>query len=166
MSTSFEAWIGLGSNLAGNLANPQAHVLRALDELAALPSSRLLATSSLYRSQPMGPPDQPDYINAVAQLRTELPPEVLLDALQGIETAHDRVRERRWGARTLDLDILLYGGEQFRSTRLSIPHPGIGERAFVLYPLREIAPGLQVPGLGSVEELAAEVAADGLEILE
>lgn len=165
MGTSFEAWIGLGSNLAGKLASPQAHILQAFEELAALPSSKLLARSSLYCSPPMGPPDQPDFINAVARLRTELLPDALLDALQGIETAHNRVRERRWGARTLDLDILLYGSGQIHSSRLSIPHPGIGERAFVLYPLREIAPGLQVPGLGSVDELAANVAADGLEIL-
>ena len=143
------AYIGLGSNLD----HPRQQVLRAMDELDGVPQSRLGKRSSLYVSPPMGPQDQPDYVNAVAQLHTGLPPMDLLDALQAIERSHHRVRGERWGARTLDLDLLLYGDEILDSERLTIPHPGMTQRRFVLQPLAEIDAGLQVPGLGTVQAL-------------
>jgi 2-amino-4-hydroxy-6-hydroxymethyldihydropteridine diphosphokinase len=134
-------YIGVGSNLDG----PIDHVKRALQELTDLPFSRLIACSSLYRSDPMGPPDQPDYINAVAHLESTLDAHSLLDELQTLEHAHRRVRLERWGPRTLDLDLLLYGDELIQSARLSVPHSGMHERNFVLWPLSEISPELQLP---------------------
>jgi len=134
-------FIGLGSNLD----NPQQQVCRAFDELAQLPHCQLLQRSALYRSDPVGPQDQPDFINAVAELHTTLEPEALLDQLQALEQAHQRVRKIHWGPRTLDLDLLLYGEHTIASERLSVPHPYLRERSFVLWPLAEIAPELQLP---------------------
>jgi len=152
------AYIGLGSNLQ----QPLEQVKRAFNELHAIPCSRCLQRSPLYRSPPMGPRDQPDYVNAVAALETRLSPQDLLTALQGIEQSHHRVRERRWGARTLDLDLLLYGDQVIASADLEVPHPGLTERAFVLYPLRDIAPRLRVPGHGPVSRLAAACNGQGV----
>ena len=143
------AFIGLGSNLQ----QPRQQVLDALDELDCIPESWLECHSSLYSSAPMGPQDQPDYINAVAALRTALPALELLDALQAIEQAHARVRYQRWGPRTLDLDLLLYGQDIMKTPRLTLPHPGIAERAFVLLPLVECRPEIRIPGLGSAAQL-------------
>jgi 2-amino-4-hydroxy-6-hydroxymethyldihydropteridine diphosphokinase len=148
------ACIGLGSNLD----DPVRQVGSALDELAGLPLSRLLRRSSLYRSPPMGPTDQPDYVNAAALIETALEPLELLDVLQAIEAAHGRRRELRWGPRTLDLDLLVYGDLRLDHPRLTLPHPGIAGRAFVLVPLAEIAPDLELPGTGSVAAAAAAVA--------
>lgn len=146
------AWIGIG----GNLDDPVAHVCRALKDLAAVPDSYVLAHSSLYRNPPMGPAAQPDYINAVASMLTTLEPEALLDALQGIEAAHGRMREgERWGPRTLDLDLLLYGDRVIDTQRLSVPHPGMRDRAFVLHPLAEVASDLIIPGTGRLQDLLA-----------
>lgn len=145
------AYIGLGSNLQ----QPLEQIRRAFIELHDIPRSRCLQRSPLYRSPPMGPRDQPNYVNAVAALETWLSPQDLLTALQGIEQSHHRVRERHWGARTLDLDLLLYGDRVIASADLEVPHPGLTERAFVLYPLRDIAPQLRVPGHGTVAKLAA-----------
>ncbi|MEO5343730.1 MAG: 2-amino-4-hydroxy-6-hydroxymethyldihydropteridine diphosphokinase [Gammaproteobacteria bacterium SHHR-1] len=143
-------YIGLGSNLE----NPVEQLQTALQALAALPGVRLRQTSSFYRNPPMGPQDQPDYINAVVELELDMPAEALLEQLQRIENEHGRERNgERWGPRTLDLDILLYGEEFIDSTRLTVPHPGLAKRAFVLLPLYEIAPELVVPGLGSVAKL-------------
>lgn len=139
--SQYRAWIGLGSNLD----DPLTQVRTALKELAELPETTLAAHSSLYRSDPVGPPGQPDYINAVAALDTRLEPEPLLDALQAIEQAHHRVRKVHWGPRTLDLDLLLYGGEVISTDRLSVPHPFMTERNFVLWPLAELEPGLILP---------------------
>ena len=144
-----KAYIGLGSNLDV----PQKQVVTALEELAAIDGCRLCAVSSLYRSPPMGPPDQPDYVNAVACLQTSLSVEVLLDALQSLEQRHRRVRAQHWGPRTLDLDILLYGDKVVATPRLSVPHPGIATRSFVLYPLAEIDSSLTIPGAGRVADL-------------
>lgn len=144
-------FIGLGSNLQ----DPIAQVTRAQDELAALPETELLRTSSLYRSDPVGPPGQPDYINAVAHLRTRLEPIPLLDALQQIEQAHRRIRGQHWGPRTLDLDILLIDQSRLDLPRLTVPHPYAGKRSFVLMPLHEIAPDLLLPGMGIVCDLLA-----------
>ena len=155
-------YIGLGSNLAG----PQEQIRRALDALGRVPDSRLVGGSALYRSAPMGPADQPDYVNAVAAFDTGLEPEALLDALQAIEADHDRRRDgQRWGPRTLDLDLLLYGDRTIASPRLSVPHPGVAKRAFVLVPLCELAPELALPDGRRVCDLAATVADAGLTVL-
>lgn len=156
------AYIGLGSNLDG----PVQQIERALAELEALPQCRLQACSPLYRSDPIGPHGQPDYINAVAALLTGLSAEALLDQLQATEEAHQRVRTQHWGPRTLDLDILLYGDQRITSPRLQVPHPELARRPFVLYPLADIAPILDVPGLGSLPELIAGCPPQGLERLD
>lgn len=135
------AYIGLGSNLE----DPMRQVSEALQELHDIAQTRVAGCSSLYRSDPVGPPGQPDYINAVAALDTELEPEQLLDALQAIEQAHQRVRKVHWGPRTLDLDILLFGNRIIASERLTVPHAWMLERGFVLWPLAEIAPDLELP---------------------
>ena len=135
------AWIGLGSNLE----DPLAQVSTALQELTQLPDTTLAARSSLYRSDPVGPPGQPDYINAVAALDTRLEPEALLDALQAIEQMHQRVRKIHWGPRTLDLDLLLYGDQVISTPRLTVPHAYMTERNFVLWSLAELAPELILP---------------------
>jgi len=139
--TSERAYIGLGSNLQ----QPFAQLKKALTALSELPQTELVCVSSFYRSVPLGPPGQPDYLNAVAALDTALNPLELLDALQAIEHAQGRVRGERWGARTLDLDILLFGVQIINSTRLFVPHPCMRQRAFVLYPLAEIAPNPALP---------------------
>lgn len=154
-------YLGLGSNLE----NPRAQLLKAIETLARLRDSTLLCCSSLYRSVPMGPQDQADYLNAVVKLQTGLSAECLLDELQAIENAHGRVRSRHWGPRTLDLDILLYGDEVIDSQRLQVPHPGIAARNFVLFPLAEIAGDLEIPGFGNVMELREQCPASGIERL-
>lgn len=145
------AWIGLGSNLA----QPVEQILRALNELGALPDTQLLKQSSLFRSPPMGPQDQPDFINAVALVETRLEPLELLEMLKGIERAHQRQPTRYWGERTLDLDLLVYGDCVLEQPALTVPHPGIPHRAFVLYPLVEVSPELDIPVFGPVTELLA-----------
>ncbi|MDN5869403.1 MAG: 2-amino-4-hydroxy-6-hydroxymethyldihydropteridine diphosphokinase [Nitrococcus sp.] len=147
-------FIGVGSNLA----NPVMQVRQALHTLVWLPFTRLQAQSSLYRTPPMGPAWQPDFVNAVAELRTQLTPRVLLAALQRIEARQGRSRKRlRWGPRALDLDILLWGARRLKLPGLTVPHPGIAKRAFVLCPLAELAPELHVPGYGSIEQMLAGV---------
>jgi len=144
------AYIGLGSNLD----NPRAQVIQAIKTLQAQPDLRCLLVSSLYRSQPMGPHDQPDYVNAVMAVETRLAALALLDTLQSIEHQQGRVRGvERWGPRTLDLDLLLYAEQVIDLPRLKIPHPGLHERSFVLYPLFEIAPSLLIPGHGALSKL-------------
>jgi 2-amino-4-hydroxy-6-hydroxymethyldihydropteridine diphosphokinase len=150
--SSVIAYVGLGSNLG----EPVAHVQQALAQLDAIHQTRLIVASRLYRTAPLGPQDQPDFINAVAGLQTRLAPRNLLDELQRLEAAHGRVREGlRWGPRTLDLDILLYDDLQMDEPDLRIPHPGMAMRAFVLKPLQELAADLIIPGLGSLEALLA-----------
>jgi 2-amino-4-hydroxy-6-hydroxymethyldihydropteridine diphosphokinase len=155
------AYIGLGSNLD----NPRDQVLDALRELALEEGIQLLAQSSLFLSEPMGPQDQPEFINAVAVIETTLEPLVLLEVLQAIEKKHARKRERHWGPRTLDLDLLLYGEERISHPDLTVPHPGIPERSFVLLPLREVAPGLAIEGLGNVDELLQKLGNPVLEVI-
>ena len=140
-----------------------AQVRQALDELAHLPSSRLLTDSSLYRSAPVGKLDQPDFINAVALIETALTPHDLLKSLLEIEHHHGRVREYRNGPRTLDLDILLYDDLQCNDAHLTLPHPRMHQRAFVLQPLCEIAPDCRLPGRGAVAELLRECSGQQLE---
>lgn len=153
--------------LGSNLQDPPAQVQDALQELDGIPATRVLRHSHLYRSAPMGPGDQPDYINAVAMLETSLAPHALLRELQAIETRHGRVRDaQRWGPRTLDLDILLFGERRIAQADLTVPHPGLHVRAFVLYPLSEIAPDLTIPGHGRVRDLADRCDGEGLELLD
>lgn len=135
-------------------------------ELAAIPESKLLASSALYRSAPVGPGEQPDYINAAALLETSLTPLALLDALQTIEQHHQRVRIEHWGPRTLDLDILLFDEQTIDSERLKVPHPYMTQRNFVLYPLADIAPELKLPDGKSLQELIAQCPRDGLARIE
>lgn len=155
-------FIGLGSNLA----DPEGQVQAAINALRDLPMTEWLASSSLYKSPPMGPQDQPDYINAVVELDTQLNPHELLDCLQQIEQNHGRIRERHWGERTLDLDILLYDDELIADDRLQIPHPGIAQRAFVIYPLAEIDADIVIPGKGEIKALLIACPRDGLERFE
>ena len=155
-------YIGLGSNLA----EPQSQLRAALQPLQALPDSRFIGCSSLYASDPLGPPDQPRYVNAVAALDCALEPLQLLDALQTIEREQGRVRKaERWGPRTLDLDILLFGELQLAEERLGVPHYHMHARAFVLYPLAEIAPQLVLPDGRPLQTLLAACPFVGLERL-
>lgn len=153
------AYVGVGSNLE----DPRAQVLRACGWLARLPRTRLELTSPLYRSRPLGPVAQPDFVNAVAGLLTELEPPQLLAELQALEAALGRPADhQRWGPRVIDLDLLSYAHQRLAEPNLILPHPGIPERNFVLYPLADIAPDLDLPGLGRVAELAGRATADGL----
>ena len=155
------AYIGLGSNLE----DPRCQLTQAIASLKSLTGCQCLAVSRLYRSKPMGPQDQPDYVNAVMAMETDLPALALLDELQVIEQQQGRVRgDEQWGPRTLDLDLLLYSDQIIDLPRLKIPHPGLHERSFVLYPLYEIAPTLQVPGHGELVELLQHVEND-LEVI-
>ena len=142
-------YVGLGSNLE----NPRQQVITALQELQQIAGTSLLSSSSLYRSDPVGPAGQPDYINAVALLETSLQPEALLDQLQSLEQQHQRVRKTHWGPRTLDLDIILFGNQFIQSARLTVPHPFATERNFVLWPLFELSPDLIFPGDRSISDL-------------
>lgn len=135
------AYVGLGSNLA----DPVRQVETALQELDSLPHTRVVKRSSLYRTAPVGYAAQPDFVNAVAQLETGLPAERLLDELQALEARHGRERSFPNAPRTLDLDLLLYGRLVLNTERLTVPHPRMREREFVLAPLREIAPDLEIP---------------------
>ncbi|MDN5835894.1 MAG: 2-amino-4-hydroxy-6-hydroxymethyldihydropteridine diphosphokinase [Nitrosospira sp.] len=153
------AFIALGSNLD----DPAFQVLRAFDELARLPSSRLLTHSSLYRSAPVGRLDQPDFINAVAQVETALAPHDLLTVLLEIEHRHGRMRAYPNAPRTLDLDMLIYDDLQCDERCLVLPHPRMHQRAFVLQPLLEIAPDCHIPGRGAVAELLAACAEQRIE---
>lgn len=145
------AYIGLGSNLD----DPQSQVLRAIVELGQLPLTRRLAASPCYASRPQGPQDQPDFINAVVKLATRLSPLALLDQLQALEQHHRRHRLRHWGPRTLDLDLLLFDQACISTARLSVPHPHLTSRGFVLLPLTDIAPTLHLPDGRSIAALAA-----------
>ncbi len=157
------AYIGLGSNLQ----DPVAQILNAKAALMQLPESRFVAISPLYRNPPFGSVPQPAFVNAVAGLDTELPGFELLAALQLIEAAQGRQRSaQRWGPRTLDLDILLYGEIVINHPQLQVPHPGLSERNFVLYPLHDIVPTLVIPGFGPLSELLQHCSAEGLERLE
>ena len=148
------AYLGLGSNLG----QPAQQIARALSALEALPDTRLRAVSSFYRNPPMGPQDQPDYVNAVVALDTRLAPRALLEGMQTIERGQGRDRNgSRWGPRIIDLDLLVYGDEIIAEDHLQVPHPGIAARAFVLVPLAEIAPQLAIPGLPCLATLLAAV---------
>lgn len=160
---SRDMWTPVYLGLGSNLDDPFGHLARALQRLAELPLTRLIRVSGIVRSAPLGPANQPDYLNAVAALLTRLEAAELLRECQAIEARHGRRRDgERWGPRTLDIDILVFGDLRTATDELTIPHPGLAERAFVLGPLREIAPALSVPGLGPVAALADACDLSGL----
>lgn len=148
--------------LGANLGNPAATVRAAFAALANLPETRVVRTSSLYRTAPVGITEQPEFVNAVAELATTLAPEALLEALLEVEQRFGRVRAEKNGPRTLDLDVLLYDQRLVDLPHLTLPHPRLHLRAFVLYPLAEIAPGLRLPGRGSVDAWLPAVANQGI----
>ena len=154
------AYVGLGSNLD----DPVARLEQGLAAVGRLPGTRLVLASPFYWNPPLGVRPQPEYLNAVAGLLTTLDPRRLLDGLLSIEREHGRERPRaeRWAPRTLDLDLLVYGRERFAEPGLTLPHPGIAERNFVLFPLADMAPDLDIPGLGRVAGLLAGVTREGL----
>lgn len=151
MADKVTAFVALGSNLQ----QPRVQVRRGFDELAALPQTRLIACSSLYTSAPVGYADQPDFVNAVAAIETTLRPREVLETLLAIELKHGRQRSLPNGPRTLDMDLLMYGELQYHEAGLTIPHPRMHERAFVLLPLIEIAPDCIIPGRGLARDWLA-----------
>lgn len=156
-----DAYIALGANIG----DPVATVRAAVDALAGLPGLRLLQASSLYRTAPVGLQDQPDFINAVARTETDLAPHALLDALLSLEARFGRIRQERNGPRSLDLDLLLYDGLALDTPSLTLPHPRLHLRAFVLVPLAEIAPDLAIPGRGTVAAWLPAVANQAIQRL-
>lgn len=154
-------YIGLGSNLEA----PARNIHQAVTELQQLPASRYLGDSGLFLSKPMGPQDQPDFINAVARIETRLAPETLLAELQRIEHSMGRVRERHWGPRLIDLDILLFGERIIDTPALQIPQAGISQREFVLYPLARLNPELMIPAHGKLSALLAQCPENGLQFV-
>ena len=156
------AYVALGSNLS----EPVRQVEAAFEALAVLPDTRLIARSSLWRSRPMGPQDQPDFVNAAAGLLTTAGPREFLSSLQALERRLGKTTPAvHWGARVIDLDLLVFGSLQSEEAGLVLPHPGLHQRNFVLYPLSEIAAELQVPGLARVCRLRERVSAAGIERL-
>ncbi|GGA18957.1 2-amino-4-hydroxy-6-hydroxymethyldihydropteridine diphosphokinase [Dyella nitratireducens] len=152
------AYVALGSNLGDS----KQHLLDAIEALAVLPDTSLIARSRIYRTPPWGKLDQPDFLNAVVAIETSREPHDLLDALLNIERAAGRERNgERWGPRTLDLDLLYVAGKAVNSERLTLPHPHIANRAFVLLPLHDVAPELDVPGQGKVADLLRAVDTQG-----
>jgi len=158
---SARAFIALGSNLQ----DPVAQVTRACAKLAELPGTRLVRQSSLYRTTPVGYDDQPDFINAVAEIATVLEPPMLLQALQALESGFGRERSFANAPRVLDLDLLFYDDRVMRTPDLILPHPRMHERGFVLFPLAEIAPDLEIPGRGRVDRLLQHCLNQGVEKL-
>jgi len=155
------AYVGIGSNLS----DPAMQVQMAVDAIANIQLSSIVNVSSLYFSRPMGPEGQPDYMNAVLSLETELTPLQLLDELQAIENKAGRVRkDNRWGPRILDLDILLYGEQQISTERLTVPHYGMKLREFVLIPLAEISSRLTLPDGSCVTTLSQQIDDNGLKV--
>ena len=155
-------FIGLGSNLN----DPVKQLKMAVDALNMLPNTTVIQCSSLYVGPPMGPQDQPDYINAVSEVNTLLSAHALLDSLQSIEKKQGRVYSRHWGERVLDLDLLVYGDKIIHDEKLRVPHAGIPLRSFVLYPLVEIAPELVIPEMGSIKQLLKRCPKKGLRRLQ
>lgn len=149
MSKPVQVFIGLGSNLNQPVEQLNSAVAALLDSA----DLNGVSCSNFYSGKPMGPQDQPDYVNAVVQLETHLKPRPLLQLLQRIEEQQGRVRERRWGERIIDLDLLLYGDQCIDLPELTVPHIGLAERNFVLYPLQEMVPDLYIPQLGALAQL-------------
>ena len=158
MSYWVPAYIGVGSNLGDS----RARVRAAFESLGSMHNTRFIAKSRLYRTRPFGPVEQGDFINAVAGVLTQLTAHEVLTQIRAIEARAGRVRSERWGPRTLDLDLLVFGDQRVDSAELVVPHPGIAERGFVLAPLVDIAPTLNVPGVGRAEELLRLLPDDGI----
>ncbi len=156
------AYVAIGSNLG----DPRARIAEAFERLATLDRSRLLARSRIYRSRPMGPQDQPEFLNAAAGVLTTRGARELLDGLLAIERAMGRRRTERWGPRVIDLDLIWIAGAPIAEPGLVVPHPGVRERNFVLYPLADIAPMLLIPGYGRVGELKDRVGGEGIGVLD
>ena len=156
-------WVPVYVAIGSNLNEPSDQVRKAFDALASLAKTRLISRSRLYRSAPLGPKDQPEFVNAAAGLLTQLSARELLVQLKDLERKLGRdVPVLRWGPRLIDLDLLVYGTERINETDLTVPHPGVPVRNFVLYPLQDIAAELNIPGHGSVAQLAARVGDAGL----
>ena len=159
-------FVGLGSNLGAGLPTPADRIRAAFADLDRIPMTRVVACSALYANPPFGPVPQPEFVNAAAALTTELTARALLEELRRIEKDHGRERHGpRWGPRALDLDVLVYGNSILDEPDLHVPHRGLPERNFVLYPLHDLDPELVVPGLGPLRELIAKCPADGLRKL-
>jgi 2-amino-4-hydroxy-6-hydroxymethyldihydropteridine diphosphokinase len=156
------AYVAIGSNLG----SPRDRVLEAMQRLAALNAATTLLRSHLYLSRPMGPQDQPDFVNAAAGLLTQLTPQQLLETLLEIERSMGRTHRERWGARVIDLDLVWMVDTAVNEPGLTVPHPGVSIRNFVLYPLADIAPSLLIPGIGTVLDLKHSVGGDGISVLE
>lgn len=157
------AYIGLGSNLGDS----RALIAQAVDAMGAFPDTRVIKVSPGYRTVPYGPVEQGAFVNAVAAVLTRLDPGVLLRQLRELERQLGRAERRvRWGPREIDLDLLVHGESTISTEELILPHPGIPERDFVLYPLRDIAPHMRIPGMGEVNKLASQVADRGIERLD
>jgi len=160
-------WIPAYVALGSNLDDPVRQVRRAFDALAALPQTRLVVRSALYRSRPLGPVAQPDFVNAAAGLLTQLDAVTLLRELKALETQLGRAAPVvRWGPRLIDLDLLVHGATRLQEAGITVPHPGMAERAFVLAPLADVSASLEVPGIGRVDGLLRCIDARGLERLD
>ncbi len=157
-----QVFIGLGSNMK----EPLIQLKSAATALRDTHGLSNIVFSSVYQTEPMGPADQPDYFNAVAQCETTLSADHLLDQTQLIENRAGRIRDRRWGPRSLDLDLLLYGQQIINTFRLTVPHAGIAERSFVLYPLADLAPSLDIPGKGKLSDLLDRCPQRGISRLQ
>jgi|SRR5450631_2214011 2-amino-4-hydroxy-6-hydroxymethyldihydropteridine diphosphokinase len=156
------AYVAIGSNLN----HPRDRVLEAFERLSTLPTTRLELRSRLYNTRPMGPQDQPNFVNAAAGLLTQVGAHELLEGLLQIERAMGRNRQERWGPRVIDLDLVWMLGQMSDEPSLTLPHPGVSTRNFVLYPLADIAPTLAIPGHGRVSDLLQRVGDDGISVLE
>jgi 2-amino-4-hydroxy-6-hydroxymethyldihydropteridine diphosphokinase len=156
------AYVGLGSNLD----SPRERVLEAIERMKALAATRLELRSHLYRTRPLGPQDQPDFVNAAVGLLTQLSARDLLAGLLGIERSMGRNRQERWGPRVIDLDLLWMVDAAIDEPGLTVPHPGVSTRNFVLYPLADIAPMIKIPGFGPVLDLKRDAGGDGISVLE
>ena len=163
MSTLWRpAYVAIGSNLE----HPRERVIEAMERLAALGAAHALLRSQLYLSRPMGPQDQPDYINAAVGLLTQHSPQEMLAGLLDIERSMGRSRRERWGPRVIDLDLVWMVDAAVDEPGLTVPHPGVSIRNFVLYPLADIAPTIKIPGIGTVLDLKLKVGGDGISVLE
>ena len=157
--TKYTVYIGLGSNIE----QPYAQIKNAIFALEALPETCVAGDSGYFKSRPMGPEDQPDYVNAVVEIETTISADELLKHCQKIERQQGRIKLRRWGERCIDLDILLYGDEQIQNDDLTVPHPGICLRDFVYLPLLKLAPGITIPGKGRLRQIVEKPVPDKYE---
>jgi 2-amino-4-hydroxy-6-hydroxymethyldihydropteridine diphosphokinase len=156
------AYVGIGSNLQ----SPRDRVLEAIERMSALETTRVELRSQLYLTRPMGPQDQPDFVNAAVGLLTQLAARELLAELLGIERSMGRDRQERWGPRVIDLDLLWMVDSAVDEPGLTVPHPGVSTRNFVLYPLADIAPTIKIPKMGLVLDLKRDAGGDGISVLE